>query len=530
MSSEEATVLDFEETQPNTTEEISASSGDRDITKAWIDAMEAEPNPDYVMREEGLDLNKYAEILTDDQVFATFQQRRQAVTSREWDVEPGEEGNAVASRAADLMRKDLSSINWDRITDLMLYGTFFGYSVGEIMWEFVEGHWKVVGIKVRDRARFAFAAEDRLLLLTPATPQGETVPREKFWCYRAGADHVDNPYGKGLAHYLFWPAYFKRQGLRFWLTFLDKFGMPTLHGKLAAGKMNDKRFVRKALNTLMAVQTDSAIVTSEEMDVSLLEGGRAGRVDYDALQERLNAAISKIVLSQTMTTDPAGGQYKGDVHKSVRDEVLKSDADMLCASFNEEVARQWTDFNFGTNVPAPKVWRRTEDDVDLNEVAERDKTLKEVGWVPTPARMLEVYGEGYEPAPEPPPPPPAFGGPAGESLIDEPSTPADFEELQFAGYSPLLTRRMAHRVNQSSINVAAEQLGANFDVVLGRQVRRISALMEDSTDLADFANRLPDLIAEDPNPVTVETIHRAQMFARVMGLLQQLRTRDDGDK
>ena len=112
-------------------------------------------NPDSVLNKVGRDLRIYKEILRDDQVKATFQQRRLAVTACEWDVEPASE-SAVDKEAAEFIKEQLQHISFDDITDKMLYGLFFGYSVAECIWA-QEGNRIVIDeIKVRDRARFVY--------------------------------------------------------------------------------------------------------------------------------------------------------------------------------------------------------------------------------------------------------------------------------------------------------------------------------------------------------------------------------------
>lgn len=56
------------------------------------------------------------------------------------------------------------------------------------------------------------------------------------------------PYGLGLAHQLYWPVFFKKQGLGFWLRALEKFGAPTGMGVYPAG--SDKATQEKLLRAI----------------------------------------------------------------------------------------------------------------------------------------------------------------------------------------------------------------------------------------------------------------------------------------
>ena len=102
------------------------------ISKAHIDTLLE--NPDSILQARGRDLKIYDEMLRDDQVKSTFQQRRAAVTSCDWDVEPASE-SAADKAAADFIREQLQGQLWDQVTDQMLYGVYFGYSIAEMLWQ-----------------------------------------------------------------------------------------------------------------------------------------------------------------------------------------------------------------------------------------------------------------------------------------------------------------------------------------------------------------------------------------------------------
>jgi hypothetical protein len=60
------------------------------------------------------------------------------------------------------------------------------------------------------------------------------MPERKFWTFSAGAATDDEPYGLGLGHFLYWPVFFKRNDIKFWLIFLEKFAAPNRHRPASA--------------------------------------------------------------------------------------------------------------------------------------------------------------------------------------------------------------------------------------------------------------------------------------------------------
>jgi len=374
---------------PELQNEIASTRDGRDITQPWVRGLREAKDPKLAT---AVDWGAYDVVFNDDQVFSTVQQRIGAVVARDWNVIAGEDKEPRAEKAAEAFNRTLKRLPWDRITRMMLMATFYGYSVAELMWGYRDGLFDIVGIKVRHARRFRFDDNDRLRMLTPSNMQGEIMPERKFWVHAVGAADDDQPYGHGLAHWLYWPTLFKRNGIRFWNIFLDKFGTPTAKGTYPRG--SSKEDINKLLMALQAIATDSGFVVPEGMAVELLGAARSGTGDYHQLCLYMDAAISKIVLSQTMTTDNGSSRSQGEVHADVKLDVVKTDADDLTDTF-AQVARWWTDFNFGADVAAPIVRRIVEEEEDTKANAETDKIHGDNGWVRTEESFQDTYGEGF---------------------------------------------------------------------------------------------------------------------------------------
>ncbi len=415
------------------TQEIATTRNGRDITRGYIDALPLLPPTDSVLRNRGGDYAAYDEVLRDDQVIATIQQRQMAVVARQWSVEPGGTKRAD-KKAADFITEQLESVKWDNATKKMLFGAFYGFAAAEMMWTRDGAHIALDAIKVRDRKRFGFDPEFRLKLLTTKSPNGEELPEKKFWWFSAGATHDDEPYGLGLAHWLYWPVFFKRNGLKFWLIFLDKFGMPTSVGKYPTNATPEEK--SKLLGALGAIQTDGGVIVPEGMVIELLEAARSGNVDYGAFYDRMDAAISKVVLGQTMTTDDGSSQSQANVHMDVRQDLVKADADLICESFNYGPVRWLTEWNFPGATP-PRVYREVEEPEDLDKRSDREKKLFDMGFKPTLKHVQETYQGEFEEKETPPAleQPRKPGDPAkpddksGKDQEEEEDKDAEFAEL-----------------------------------------------------------------------------------------------------
>lgn len=398
--------------------EIATTRDGRDITRGFVDGLPLLPTTDkLLMLKSGGDLRIYQEVMRDEQVKACFEQRVRAVVSKPWEVRPGGT-KLIDKKAAEFIDEQCKAIKFDSITEKMLYGVFYGYGVGEALYAVQDG--KVVldtsrgGIKVRDRRRFGFAPDMSLRLKTSANPLGEALPEKKFWHFATGSDHDDEPYGLGLAHWLYWPVFFKRSGVKFWLIFLEKFGMPTALGKYRPGAPKTEQ--DKLLSALGAIQTDSAIIIPEGMTAELLEATRGGTADYTALYDRMDAAIARATLGQTASTQGTPGKLgNDDLQGDVRDDIVKADADLVCMSFNATVVKWLVEWNF-PGAALPQVWRKCEDEEDTNKLAERDGKIAQMGFKPTLKYIQDAYGgEWVESAkPDTEHPPPSGRGAVGE--------------------------------------------------------------------------------------------------------------------
>lgn len=479
--------------------ELAGIANGRDITRPWIGPL-LEPTDPILRTRGGGSFDIYKPILTDPQVKSVMTQRISAVVSREWEVVPGED-TAAGRRAADWLREELSGMKFDRLTEKMLWGLFYGYSVAEQMFRRDGRLWGWDQIRVRDRVRFRFDETSGLRLLTMDNMLlGEEMPPEKFWVFSTGADHDDEPYGLGLAHWLYWPVWFKRNGLKLWLIALDKFGMPTARGKYHPQATDEEK--KLLLEAVMAIRSEAGIIVPDGMDIDLL-GAPSGTssLNYRELHDTMDAAISKIVLSQTMTTDNGSSRSQAEVHEDVADAVKKSDADLVCQSFNEGPVALLSEFNF-PGVKPPQVWRKMEDPEDTSAAVDRDQKLHQMGWQMTEERVRETYGDGYEAATPKddaePTPPPEFAEHSHDSALDR-----MVDAIIGAGHAetaaaPLLADIAAFLEGLGPETTLAE-LGAQLDALeeAGGDARVFADLLSEASFAARLAGELGAVVDDD---------------------------------
>lgn len=465
--------------QPNF--DLLAGSGDgEDITAGYVGALRV--SADKLLLSKGGDLSVYERVYDDDQVMTCWQQRRRALTSREWHVEPG--GNSARDKAAAaFVREQFESLKFDSVTTKMLNALFYGYAVGECMWA-TDGRWITLdAIKVRKSRRFRFGRDGELRLLTKEKPEGVAMPDRKFWVFTAGADNDDDPYGLGLAHWLYWPVWFKRNGIKFWSIFMEKFATPTVMGIAPQGASREER--NKLMQAMRAMTTDSGVVVPEGTKIELVEAARRASGDYATFYKMMDAAIAKVCLSQTMTTENGSSRSQAEVHQDVKLEVVKGDADLICESLNDGPVRWLVDWNF-PGAAYPKVWRDCNEPEDMKAAADRDKVLHDMGWQLTEDRVRDTYGDGYEKR-------------QARNSQEETTDFADDEEQTDT----------ADDLTDQLDQVA----GGAMDAMLGR----IKAVLDEAESLEEAADKLFDLYPDLPTDDLARVIGEAMATADLAG-------------
>jgi hypothetical protein len=420
---------------------VSRAYGGFSVDPRWLNQLAL--LDDKILQKEGShNLELYDAILDDDVCQSAFQQRRLAVISRPWEVDAGDD-SPRAKAAAEHLRLQVKQLSWDRICDKMLYGRWYGYGVAEGQYKIgPDGKIWISDIIIPDRKWFGFTNAGELRMRTTDYPEGEAVPPNKFWSFRTGATHDFAVYGMGLAHWCYWPVWFKKNGIKFWAIFLEKFGMPTVLGKFPEGTPKGDDIIAMILAAAAAVGRDSAVAIPENTTLELLAQGRTGDGTYDLFLNQMNDALFRVILSQTGTSKSEAqglGGSQSNVMKDVRDEVVQSDSDMIHESFNQTFARWLTAWNFGPDVAPPTLYRSLEDQEDLNSVAERDVKLHGIGIRRTKEAVKEIYGDGYELKEEEPPPelPGALPGQPGNVVPIEAARAArEAERAEFAARDP----------------------------------------------------------------------------------------------
>lgn len=347
------------------------------------------PNPDPILKAKGGNIKVYRNFV-DSHLSSVKNKRFAAITSRPWTID-GSKGDA---KKAKMLEEYLWNLGFRDIISQMLEAIGYGYAVHEIVWNAVETEMGTLilptAIKDRPQEWFKFD-DDGKLLFQDKTANRSQVPDKKFLVTR-NRPTASNPYGDPVYSRCFWPLTFKKGGLKFWMLFVEKYGIPKALGKVPAGTTDKDQ--KTFLKMLAGLVQDAVAVFPNTGSVELLSPPAGTGSDiHSKLVQWADSEISKAWLGETLTTEQTssgGTQAMATVHNDVRADLAIDDAAMIESSINQLI--RWI---YEINWPTEKVipWMNIILPEDLQQARlERDLKLRQLGVKFNAQYITDVYG------------------------------------------------------------------------------------------------------------------------------------------
>ena len=348
-------------------------------------AMTYLPDPDIVLKKQGKDMKVYKELLCDSHVFACVQSRKAGVLSLEWEINRGLDKDETAEKVIEIIKK----LDIYRLINDILDATLFGFQPIEIIWGRVDNLVLPIELKAKPSEWFCFDDENQLKFRTKEHYFGEELPSKKFLCPQANPSY-ENQYGERNLSRVFWPVTFKKGGLKFWVIFTEKYGIPHLIGKHPRGASEEE--TDRLAGLLEQMVQDAIAVIPDDSSVEIQEANKSSSAEiFEKLMDKMNAEISKAILGQTLTTEvgSTGSYAASNTHFAVRQDIIDADKKMVEKTINKLI--QWIyEINF-SNKDIPVFEMFEVEDIDLG-LAQRDKILSETGVKFTKEYFIKNYG------------------------------------------------------------------------------------------------------------------------------------------
>jgi phage gp29-like protein len=476
------------------------------------------PEGDKVARNkgQGKGVGIYDEVANESVVADKLGRRVMGLVSRRWEVTPDSD-DALDVQAAEWIDGLLDRIPFDLLCkeldeDCLLKGR----AIQEIIWGAVSRKGEPrpmiepVAFKKRTVTRFNYNVDGQLHLRTSANiSPGELMPANKFIVHRRKVTD-ENPYGLGLGPVLYWPVFFKRKGIAFWLTFADKFGNPTVVGKYAPGTSQLDQ--NKLLEALGAMSQDTGVIIPDGTIIDLLEATRSGVDTYEKLCRYMDEMISRPILHGTDSSRDAGGALKAaaDEKSETFLALMQADSDLMTMDLQRDLIRPLVEWNFpGAGIP--RVWRNFEPGENLAEAIKVDTALFDAGFLPdNPGEYVsEKYGGRWN-----------YTKPADATAMPDAATKAFMDKLKSATAKPA-------QVDASAANFAESEKDAP-DLLLDRalaeagpairaMIAPIQKLVADSGSYAEVLNGMANLYGDLPTADFADVMELAIHVAALGG-------------
>ena len=344
------------------------------------------PDPDIVLKKQGKDIRIYKELLCDPHVFACTQSRKAGVLSLDWEINRGLDKDQNAEDVENLLKK----LDIQKLMSDILDATQFGFQPLEIMWKRDKsGHIMPEKVIAKPPEWFCFDDDNNLKFRTKENYYGEIVPNKKFLLAQNNPSY-NNPYGERTLSRVFWNVTFKKGGLKFWVVFTEKYGMPHLIGKHPRGSTKEE--TNSLADMLEDMVQDAIAVIPDDSSIEIQEASKSSSAEiYEKLIDKMNTEISKAILGQTLTTEigSTGSYAASNTHMQVRQDIVDSDKKLVEGVINQLI--QWIyEINFA-NAEVPVFELYEPEDVDLT-LAQRDKILSDTGVKFTKEYFIKNYG------------------------------------------------------------------------------------------------------------------------------------------
>jgi phage gp29-like protein len=327
------------------------------------------PNPDPILRKAGKSIATYKELTYDAHVGGALASRRAGTLSKDWFIN-GEEGAEEATRLVDFAFRKL---NVRRLITEILSAVPYGYQPLEVIWE--EGDFTLPArVQAKPADWFCFDSENRLRFRSrESSIEGEILPPFRFLCAQHNPSY-DNPYGEAILSRVFWPATFKKGGVRFLVQTIEKHGSPWIIAKYPRGTKLDK--INELVAELEAVIQDGVTAVPEGTEVSITAPSTASSDIHNALLVWCNSEISKGILGHTGGIDSTAGKLGSeDAALEARADLTATDQGIVEDTLSE-LASWIVELNYGSSVKAPRFELYKKGDINRAR-AERDGVLRD---------------------------------------------------------------------------------------------------------------------------------------------------------
>lgn len=276
------------------------------------------------------------------------------------------EATDVAKRVTRILLSE--SLKFRAMLAHLMTGAAYGYSVAKLDWTTNARGEYVPHMEEAHPNRFAFDRDTLKIgfyktayrTATQIAPLSEYPDR--FVAHVPMGGRSDYPWRRGPVRSCIIPSFIKRNGLQFWLTLAERFGMPQPYATVPEGADHDGESSDDTVATVQeALQNLGrywSMVVTKGVEINAIPG--AGNVSADVHRGLIDWAEmteSIALLGQNLTTKVDGGSFAAtDAHRAVAADIHLADAVELSETITQQVVEPLVRYNWpGAPVPVCQI-------------------------------------------------------------------------------------------------------------------------------------------------------------------------------
>lgn len=305
--------------------------------------------PDETLRDhshEGYKL--YTTMLRKDARLAMcFRQRASTVTAQGWNINPGDADPDDTAGFQNFVQDVFDSIKFfETSRQRMFRAVAYGYQPQEIIFKLrPDGKIGIEQFKTRDVQRFRFNEAGELMLTGRMGTGGTPMPAENFLVNTWGSD--ETPYGEGLLRELYPLWFFKNNGIKEFVRFVEKFGTPYLWANYPRGISKTEQDA--LLTVLKQMQGNAVGIGPDGTNFTVSSANYTGVVDVFRflLKEYVDHEYANTILGQSLSTEAESGTHAlAKYHSKQQQHLCEQDSQWQEEQFDQVIATL-IDVNFG---------------------------------------------------------------------------------------------------------------------------------------------------------------------------------------
>ncbi len=324
--------------------------------------------------------------------------RQNAALGKPWTVEPGDDTPAAKKAAEDLKKAldaaggPLNTVEGKKLDTFknlradLLTALMPGFAVSENIWK---PGGQIGGFRFISQRHFDLTSGNLRLMIT-GIPEGVELKPRKFIVNsyrRQGSDIARS----GLIRTLAWLHCFMSLPFKDLLRFVERYGMPFLMLKVDKDSWDNER--NKLKNLIRNFGPDGGALVTRAIEAELIEAANSNGEVFFRLVDLAAAAITKVVLGQTASSQDTPGKLgNDDAKKEVRQDYLEADCGNLDDTLYSDLCIPWNMFNSPAGTAAPRIKTHCKPATDIKSLSETAKTFYEAGYDTDPDEMSAKAG------------------------------------------------------------------------------------------------------------------------------------------